>query len=75
MVNTGTYFQLQIIGYNTDLYHNFTEALLSTHGLAVLAVLGSVSTGTTLIYALLGIYGKPSAQQVFKQRSELPSYV
>lgn len=34
--------QVQIIGYNTDLYHNFTEALLSTHGLAVLAILGSV---------------------------------
>ena len=34
---------MQILGYNTDLYHNFTEALLSTHGLAVLAILGSVS--------------------------------
>ena len=39
------FFQIQIIGYNTDLYQNFTEALLSTHGLAVLAILGTVSLG------------------------------
>ncbi|KAL3879482.1 hypothetical protein ACJMK2_031778, partial [Sinanodonta woodiana] len=32
--------EIQIIGYNSDLYKNYTEALFSTHGLAAFSILG-----------------------------------
>jgi len=34
---------LQIFGYNVDLYKTYEEATISTHGLAIIAVLGTVS--------------------------------
>lgn len=35
-------FQIQIIGYNTDLYGNMTQAVSSPNGLAVIALLAKV---------------------------------
>jgi hypothetical protein len=32
-------FQLQIIGYNADLYDNYTVALTSPHGIVMVAVM------------------------------------
>jgi len=34
--------KIQLMGFNSDLYSNHTEATMSTHGLAVISVLGAV---------------------------------
>lgn len=36
-------FQIQILGYNTDIYGNLTQATYSSYGLVVVAVLVQVS--------------------------------
>ncbi|XP_045204243.2 putative carbonic anhydrase-like protein 1 isoform X2 [Mercenaria mercenaria] len=38
--------EFQIIGYNVDLYRNFNEASMATHGLAVITVLGTIDDMT-----------------------------
>ncbi|KAL4229775.1 Carbonic anhydrase-related protein 10 [Mactra antiquata] len=35
-------FEIQLIGFNTDLYKTYNEASMSTHGLAVITVLGAI---------------------------------
>ncbi|KAH3839896.1 hypothetical protein DPMN_113336 [Dreissena polymorpha] len=34
--------ELQFMGFNIDLFKNHTEAVMSTHGLAIISVLGSI---------------------------------
>jgi len=36
-------FQIQLLGYNSDLYGNVSQALASSNGLAMIALLGQVS--------------------------------
>jgi len=36
-------FQIQLLGYNSDLYGNVSQALASSNGLAIIALLGQVS--------------------------------
>ena len=43
MFVTFFYFQIQIIAYNTDIYGNMTQAVYSSHGLAILGILFNVS--------------------------------
>jgi len=35
--------QIQLLGYNSDLYGNVSQALASSNGLAIIALLGQVS--------------------------------
>jgi len=35
-------FQIQLLGYNSDLYGNVSQALASSNGLAIIALLGRV---------------------------------
>ncbi|XP_052792118.1 putative carbonic anhydrase-like protein 1 [Mya arenaria] len=34
--------EIQLMGFNSDLYRNHSEATMSTHGLAIISVLGSI---------------------------------
>ena len=43
-------FQIQLLGYNSDLYGNVSQALASSNGLAIIALLGQVSRSQLMTF-------------------------
>ena len=46
--------QIQVMGYNSDIYGNFTHASYSTNGLAVISLLAMVGDGGWVMVVVLG---------------------